>query len=633
MAVEKGQESAPTTHPEARSKESSVFTAEMGLWAVLALVALTLRLLHLDAAPLDAREARQAVLAWHAATGQGLPTAGYYSPLPFAANALLFFLCGESDFLARLWPALVGSALALTPLFLRRSLGRVGALAAGLYLSLSPVAIAASRRLDGAVFVALGGMAFLGGLMGFLGGCDRRWLVLSAAGLAFAVASGELAYGLAWALGAAGLLVSWGWPSEKTQQAWSALRVHLGFAVGLFMLFVLAFATALGWNPLGLGAIGGLAVNWISRFVPSAVRIASPVTLLALYEPLSLIAGVGGLIESLRRRHRVGLFLGIWACLSGLLLMLTPGREPLDVLGVVVPLALLAGLGTEALLRRMRSWGWGGSVVLYMAVALVLSAYIYLRLAGYSTRGDKTELVLMLLALILPLMLIGLIFLLSILLRMIEAKDDNIGPEDVEGEIKAEAHQAGLASVVVVTMILLAITVSAGWRATQVYPADPRGLLVSAPTGVEVRDLVRTLSAISWRKTGTPTELPFVLEAPPDSVLAWYLRDFAAWRVDNLAELEESAAGPVIVTMMRRDLPFSGSSQYAGQDFALQKRWDPSVLTCAWDAQGKQFSSECKVVVGWLLFRVTPFVPQPIVEQYATLWVQRDWVQDSSYSH
>jgi predicted membrane-bound mannosyltransferase len=127
----------------------------MTLWVLIAVVALALRLTHLDAAPLNASEAREAMLAWRVGQSfqtagrlESLPHASGYSPLLLAANTLLFTVCGASDALARLWPALFGSVLALTPFLLRRRIGRVGALAAGLYLALSPTALLASRQLE-----------------------------------------------------------------------------------------------------------------------------------------------------------------------------------------------------------------------------------------------------------------------------------------------------------------------------------------------------------------------------------------------------------------------------------------------------------------------------------------------------
>ena len=89
-------------------------TVEMALWILVGVLALVLRLANLDAAPLSAAEARWALLAWRAVTGQGLPTGGY-SPFLLTMNSLLFVLCGASDSLARLVPALFGVLLALVP--------------------------------------------------------------------------------------------------------------------------------------------------------------------------------------------------------------------------------------------------------------------------------------------------------------------------------------------------------------------------------------------------------------------------------------------------------------------------------------------------------------------------------------
>ncbi|MBS3785000.1 MAG: hypothetical protein KGY78_11210, partial [Anaerolineae bacterium] len=102
---------------------------EITLWVVVGLVALLMRIAQLDAAPLTANEAAGATAAWRAATGKGLPLTDY-NPFLLACNSLLFAIFGASDTVARLWPALSGALLVLTPQLGRRSLGRVGALVA-----------------------------------------------------------------------------------------------------------------------------------------------------------------------------------------------------------------------------------------------------------------------------------------------------------------------------------------------------------------------------------------------------------------------------------------------------------------------------------------------------------------------
>ncbi|MFQ6101721.1 MAG: hypothetical protein ACE5OS_10885 [Anaerolineae bacterium] len=571
----------PTNHPS--------ITLETVLWALIALIALALRLSHLDAAPLNVREAREAMLAWRSVTGQGMPQADY-SPLLFAANALLFALCGAGDGLARLWPALFGSALALTPLLLRRRIGRVGALVTGTYLAFSPTALFASRQLDGAVVAAVGGMVLLGGLARFFDTERRPWLTLSAGGLALAVTSSPSAYGLLLALGLAWLGLAWAWPGKHV----SRLTFHVSHSFLVFLLTALALSTGLGWNLSGLGAAGDLLPAWIARFGPVSNPAPSALTIIAIYEPLALLFGLGGLVGAIRRVHRFGALLGMWAGLEALLLTLMPGRVVLDTLWVILPLAMLTGIAMEWLVQSLRRWGaWLGEG-LYVPVVLILWVHTYLVLARYAERGIPTDLVMVLLVAILQ-VLLATIFALAM------------------------RFDAALRGVVVGTgILLLALTLSAGWRVAYVRPADPREPLVREPTAVEVRDLVRTLRDLSWHETGIPTVLPFTFEAAPDSVLAWYLRDFsAARRVESVEEAEETDR--VLVTS-RRDLELTGDVAFAGQDFALRRSWNLAEIGCTWE-----WPPHCNAAVKWLLLRRAPSLP--VADQWAVLWLRQDMVE------
>ena len=640
-------------HPQARRWAwISPLTFEIAVWVAIAVVAVSLRLAHLDAAPLSASEARQAMLAWRAVTGQGAPEGGY-SPLLLSANGLLFFLCGASDRLARLWPALFGAALALMPCLFRRRIGRVGALTAGLYLLLSPTASVASRQLDGAVVAAVGGMAFLAGLLRVapvtskagvndvhpkaaathtshaqatrLSDAGRRsWLTLSAVGLALAVTGGSLAYGLLLPLGLAwvGLLAVWRtlWAEGEEGGQVENVGAHpcgrpvesealpmagaLRWMVPVFVFAVLAISTGLGWNPGGLGAVGGQLLAWVARFGPRSDPLASPLALLATYEPFALLFGLGGLVWAVRQPqtggHRFGVLLGLWACLGALLLALMPARGALDVLWVLLPLAMLAGLAVEHLVRDLRGRGeWLGEG-LYVPVVVILWVHLYLMLARYSVTGTLADLALAALTVILQ-MLLALMFILAI----------RLGP-------------AWRAVVVGTGITLLVLTLSASWRVSYVRPADPRELLVDGPTALEVRDLTQTLRDLSWRRTGIPTRLPFVLESAPDSVLAWYLRDFSAAR--RVGSLNGEMLGPVLVTS-RAELSDVGEAEgeYVGQDFALSKTWDPAGVRCV-----REWPPRCAAAVRWLMFRETP--APPAVERRAALWLRQsqsgDWLSE-----
>ncbi len=562
-------------------------TIEVALWVLIAVVGLALRLCRLDAAPLTVNEAREALLAWQATTNQ-LTNQPTNQPFLFAANALLFALFGASDALARLWPALFGSALVLVPALLRQRVGRLGALAAGLYLAVSPTALFASRQLDGAVVTAVGVMAWVGGLVRFLDTGRRPWSTLAAGGLALAAVAGPSVCGLALTFALACLVLEWAWPSGHVRELWGLMRPQLPHALAVFLLVTLALATGLGWNPAGLGGTGNSIAGWFQCFRPASGFVAPPVVLLAVYEPLALLFGLGGLVWAVRRRWRFGVLLSLWAGLQALMLSLMPGRVPLDTLGVVLPLALLTGYAVTSLAQSVQAKIWTGEW-LYALAVLVLWVHFYLRLARHALYGQTADLFLALLTLILQ------VFLASVFVVAMQ------GASMLRG------------AVIGTGVVLLLATISAGWGLAHVRPSDPRELLVHEPTADTVRDLVRTLRDLSWRKTGMPQTLPFTLVAPGDPVAAWYLRDFSAMRqVDDPRVLQEGEIGQVLVTSWPGWSP--PGSDYVGQRFARQQSWDVRQAGCSWE-----WSLQCRAFFFWLLFRQGSVVQS---DEALVLWVR-----------
>lgn len=570
--------SQPTNQPanqptnQHATRSSARLTVEVALWILVAVLGLALRLYHLNAAPLAAHEAREALLAWQSATNQ--PTNQLTNqPFLFAANALLFALFGASDALARLWPALFGCALVLTPALLQQRMGRLAALAAALYLAISPTALFASRQLDGTVVAAVGVMAFLGGLTRFFDEGRRSWLLFAAGSLALAIVASSATYGLILTLPLAWMSLAWVWPGgRKAGALWQLVRPQISSAFGVFLVVGLALCTGLFWNPAGLGAAGDLAAGWLSRFGTVSNPAASPLVLVGVYEPLALFFGLGGLIWAIRRRWRFGVLLGMWAGFQFLLLSLMPGRAPLDTLGIILPLALLAGYAIASFARSMQAEAWVGEW-LYALGVLVLWVHLYLRLARHALYGQPGDLFLALLTLTLQVFL-GLVFVLVMQ-----------GASVLRGAVLGTG------------VVLLLATISAGWKLAYVRPSDPRELLVREPTADTVRDLVHTLQDLSWRKTGMPQTLPFTLVAPDEPVAAWYLREFSAMRrVDDLQSLHEGETGQIIVALWPDWSP--AGSDYAGQSFPMQRRWDVREAWCVWEKP-----PQCRALLAWLLFR------------------------------
>jgi predicted membrane-bound mannosyltransferase len=116
-----------------------------------------IRFVNLGVAPLSEYEARWAFQAWNIA--QGNPGVFDIGPLYSLFNGLLFFIFGNSNFIARFFPALVGSFMALIPILFRPALGKRVALLLSFGLAIDPGLVAISRMAGGAALAL--GFAFL----------------------------------------------------------------------------------------------------------------------------------------------------------------------------------------------------------------------------------------------------------------------------------------------------------------------------------------------------------------------------------------------------------------------------------------------------------------------------------------
>ncbi|MDH7489838.1 MAG: TIGR03663 family protein [Anaerolineae bacterium] len=146
-------------------------TREKAAYIVIAVVALTLRLWALGARAVSFDECQHLYFSWQPYSVGSIfkfdPVTGpiTHGPFLFLANTLMYTLFGVSDFTSRLASAFFGTALALLPYLLRKYLGRGGALAAAVMLTVSPFLLFYSRdnlhEIYGAVWTMLMAIAFL----------------------------------------------------------------------------------------------------------------------------------------------------------------------------------------------------------------------------------------------------------------------------------------------------------------------------------------------------------------------------------------------------------------------------------------------------------------------------------------
>jgi uncharacterized protein (TIGR03663 family) len=609
-------------------KEKQRFiTVERAAWVAVGLLAAALRFSQLGMRPLNESEAVQALAAYRFTTGAASAAPAGSVPVLFTGNVVGFSLLGANDASARWLPALVGLILVLLPYCLRHRLGRGGALAAALLLALSPSAVYFSRSLNGAILVAVCGLAMTVGLVNYVDSRRAGPLYLMAAALGLGLTAGPGTLTLLLIFAAFGLVLylndrllgrQFGWSSLAV--AWWALRGEtrlLGRAgVVLAATFGLA-ATALVLHPAGLGHAADLIGAWVQGFLPEpdGQPLIFPLLLLVRYETLILLLGLveAGWVVLGRRpdprwrpRPKLGqpsafphtAFLAFWAVAAIVIVVVSGHRPAGDILLVVVPLALLAGQGIE------RAWRWltirhlWPRALLVTAVALSLLVFFYLQVASYGQASPASTINIASLSLYTT---YTYLILASVALLLLIALGAAAwiwhGPELV-------VAGAWLTAVVALGLFGLKATWGLGFAHAGDREAEfVRELMVMQATTQDVRDMVAELEALSRAETGDAHTMPITTDEMAGPVVGWYLREFKSQTVvDGLTDRPDTMAA-VTLTMHE---PAIGET-FRGQSFPLRARWLP------WGRWGQE-------LVRWLLLGGSRSDP-PVVDQEVVLWV------------
>lgn len=561
-------------------------TIEMVLYAVLAGIALFARVLMLGDAPLTSDEARQAIASWNFINGQEDAFIG--SPFLFTGNALLFLLFGANDTLARLLPALVGSALVLLPALVRRELGRVGALMASALLVVSPSLIFFSRILDGAMIAVTCALAALAFAWRYLAERNARELNLAAIFAALALTAAREVWTIVFAVVLFILVARFthsrreavAVDNESLQEAEpsSAVSRHLPtdpqakrntpYAILLFALTFALIATAFTLRREGIGAVFDLLSAWLAAWQPSTA-FYDPLRLLLIYDPLIFLVGVLALVRlsvvTLDERTRAFFnALTFWVIIAFVVYTLGGDKNPARVVVMVVPLALIAGwfLGEwlERATRETDREFFIAQEVPVLGFALVIGAFLYLMIVELATRGTLT---------------------ITAVLARLFGWERSVGTTLDFQIVFALALLAfgTVAFLMVVTvgwpraralafaLMLIVLTV---WtvRQTAMLNYDTmrnaREFLVARAAASNVRDLERDLRDLSrWRANDSYT-LHVVADERTSPIVAWVLRDFRHARF---------AARPIAAQALLLPAPaLAPASDWMGQTYTLEMR-------------------------------------------------------------
>lgn len=564
-------------------------TIEHSLYLLAFLTGLFLRFFRLGIPVLSEAEAGWAMQALQIARG-GSPQIGS-QPAYVLLTAVLFWLIGITNFLARFLPALVGSLLIFLPYLFRQVYKdsvwlRKAGLVMAFGLALDPGLVALSRQAGNPILALT---FFLLTLAMFV---NRRWALVGIfGGLALlsgpALITGLLSLFLTWVL--IQVLVKLGWVKsaqialpETAQPPTASYRALLAFGLIILVAGLLFLRV-----PQGLGGLTQTIPDYLDGWLkPGDVPALRLPAALLFYQPLALLFGLAAALRGwiaarsgLRSVYLV-LFLSLWALMALLLAFIYPSRQVADLAWMLIPLWALAAmeishhlLTREDQPTRLVALGLAGLVLLLMIISWV-NLLTLVRLNGSP-------------------ILYGALIIGALVMAVIAALLIAFGWSYPAARL---GFNWGLILGLGLGMI------SSTVRLSQLRPMDIRELWSVSPMPGQVAELTDTIQSLSNWNTGYHDQLDVLITVDSD-LLRWVIRDYP--NVTFASNPDAAGSPAVVITWKDQESPALAQA-YRGQDLILH--WYPG-----W--QGALPSP----ILPWLTYHQAP-----LAQVQAVLWARVD---------
>ena len=552
------------------------------LFALILLSGLAVRLYSLGAVPLSEPEAEIALQA-RAFTGMGEQTSAGVRPLYAAFTGLLFFLFGESNFMARLLPALAGGLLVCAPWILSGRIGRPTALLASAGLAFDPLLVGVSRQVGGPM-PALGILAAAFALHTATDpgarSSSRQVQVGVLAGLA-ALAGPAFWLGLVillfYGLTIRGFNLSFDGQDDDEPQPPVTRRAGMAFGITLVLAGTL-FLRA----PEGVGAVAGSIPAFLLGW---ASTDQMPIYLMGIgvvgYLGLNAVFAVVHLLRESGRWQTQTRAAALLLLVSLVIVVLHPGRAVGDLAWAAVPMWFLTAaelrssfrLGSERLYRPLIL----AAVLIVLLLSFWNNAAILTNLSPQAP-GFWGEI----------LVLAGEILLIGLTIALVGLGWDS------------QSAKTGTAWAV---GLLLVFGMLSGFWGLTPGGRDMRSELWETDPGPGRVDLLEgTLNELGGWVEGDPYAMEVVIIL--DSAAArWALRYYPNVR-SGVGLTEDELPGVILAASPDQDLRIA--STYRGQDFTWRE-------TVRWD------QLDWRGWLRWLIFREAPAAIEPLV-----LWARAD---------
>jgi len=563
------------------------------------LIALGFRIIQLGASPLTDSEATLALQALHIAQGKAPllgPQPGY-----ILFTSLLFAIIESTNFMARFFPALVGSTLVFVPYLFREKIKPIPALILAFFFAIDPGLVALSRQANGTILAVT--------FLLFAWGMWRNQRAIAAgifAGLALlsgpSLWAGLFALGLTWLFlqgvdtkrtaNAESQIVD---PSLISTPSFPGLEYRPALIALLFTLLLGGTLFFLSPNGLSawLSALPAYLKGWTSA---SSMAPGRMIVAFFAYEPLGIFLAILSLIRGVRTKSRRILRTGLW--LGVALLLGIFYRQTSELVWAIIPLLTLAAF---ELARAFNIFAEERVEVGVVVLALmILLAYIWFDISKIALDTASQHATASVPFFGRNIQIAGapyVILLGAILIIILCVSFVAFG---------WSVRTAWLGTTWAFVLFLGVYSLGAAWGSSGVRSRNGLELWTPDPVPTQANLLRASVDDVSEFSLGHTDSQPVTILGINSPALEWILQNR---EVEVVSELDPQVAPPIVITPLMQDLGLP--SAYRGQDFTWRQRplWD-EITIADW--------------IRWLVFRQLPRDNETIV-----LWVRNDLFPDA----
>ncbi len=434
-STKQGSKKAPARNRGAQDKYSR-FETETGVaaepdipekaWRIgviaIFLIAAVLRLYDLNLVPLHhdegvngnflVRLVREGAYTYDPANYHG-PTLYYFAAIIPWITKVLFGSSGRDNygmttFTIRLIPVLFGLATIGLIFLLRRRLGTITVLAAGLLLAVSPGAVYLSRYFIHETLFVFFTLGIVVAIVRFYDERNSAYLIPAAASAALLFATKEtamisvgvliIAFFVMWVyMRFTGGSTNEGSLSERVSAVIDemggkpSLVVNIVIALIVFVALYLLFYSSFFTNSKGINDSLQTFAIWKKTGNEAHVHPAEMYLKWLVWQesPLLFLGAIGAAITVLRPKNSLALFCALWSFGLIAAYSLIPYKTPWLVLNFIVPLALIAGYAIQAVYELDQRQLRLAAAFLLLAVGVALYQSLDLNFKNYDNDDEK----------------------------------------------------------------------------------------------------------------------------------------------------------------------------------------------------------------------------------------------------